>query len=198
MTIKSFSLFWLFHSIKYYLCNHLIAYCPFEKCRHIYYRKIMKIGIGEDSHVSMGQFITGFYKKPAISIGKNTVINRRCYIDGRIGVTIGDNCNISFGVTFISLQHNAQSPSFACTGNPIIIENNVWLGANSIIMPGVTIGNGSVIGAGAVVTKSIPPFSIAVGVPAKVIKSRNKNINYLTSFHPYADTDIFDESPNFK
>jgi acetyltransferase-like isoleucine patch superfamily enzyme len=54
----------------------------------------------------------------------------------------------------------------------VIIEDNVWLAANVNVMPGVRIGEGSVIGAGAVVTKDIPPYSIAVGVPARIIKSR--------------------------
>ena len=54
----------------------------------------------------------------------------------------------------------------------VVIGSNVWIGANAIVLPGVTIGKGSVIGAGIVVTKDIPPYSVAVGVPAKVIKSR--------------------------
>ena len=56
--------------------------------------------------------------------------------------------------------------------NPVTIGNDVWLGRRVIIMPGVTIGDGCVIGAGAVVTKDIPAYSVAVGVPARVIKSR--------------------------
>ena len=57
----------------------------------------------------------------------------------------------------------------------VTVEDDVWIGSNCVILPGVTIGCGSVIGAGAVVTKDIPPYSIAVGVPAKVLKQR-KNI----------------------
>ena len=57
---------------------------------------------------------------------------------------------------------------------PVVIGDDVWLGRRAIILPGVCIGNGSIIGAGAVVTKDIPPFSVAVGVPAKVIKDRKQ------------------------
>jgi acetyltransferase-like isoleucine patch superfamily enzyme len=60
---------------------------------------------------------------------------------------------------------------------PPIIEDNVWIGANCIIMKGITIGEGSVIGAGSIVTKDIPPYSIAVGVPAKVIKNRQEEFD---------------------
>ena len=58
--------------------------------------------------------------------------------------------------------------------NPVVIEDDVWIGSRVIIMPGVHIGEGCVIGTGTIVTKNIPPYAVAVGVPAKVIKFRNK------------------------
>ena len=78
--------------------------------------------------------------------------------------------------SFIALEHQFSEDDITKhvgnADNPIIIESNCWIGYGVIILAGVTIGNGSIVGAGAVVTKNIPPFSICAGVPARVIKKR--------------------------
>lgn len=118
--------------------------------------------------------------KGDVRIGNYTKINRDVVIDssppGKI--IIGDNCLIANGVTFRNANHGIARTDILIKNQPkvvkdIIVKNDVWIAANCVILPGVTIGEGSVIGAGAVVTKSIPPYSVAVGVPAKVIKQRN-------------------------
>ena len=101
-----------------------------------------------------------------------------CFITGP--VTIGKNVLMGPNVQIYTSNHKFDDLSVPIgqQGNeeakPVIIEDDCWLAANVIILPGVTIGTGSVIGAGAVVAKSVPPYSICVGNPAKVIKSRNK------------------------
>ena len=86
------------------------------------------------------------------------------------GVSIGRNCAISFGVTIIDDDgHGFGPPPYSA---PIVIEDHVWIGCNATILKGVTIGKGSVVAAGAVVTKSCPPNSLLAGVPAKVIRER--------------------------
>lgn len=112
-----------------------------------------------------------------IKIGYNVFINRGGYITARGPIIIGDNVIIGPGVVINSGMHNYQDKTTLIRNQghrilPIDIENDVWIGANAVIMPGVTIGKGSVVGAGAVVTTSIPPYSVAVGVPAKVKKMR--------------------------
>lgn len=112
-----------------------------------------------------------------ISIGYNCFINRNVYITARADITIGSNVLIGPGVVINSGMHHYDDPNTIIRDQghriqPITIGNDVWLGANSVIMPGVTIGDGCIIGAGAIVTKSIPPYSVAVGIPAKVIKKR--------------------------
>lgn len=96
------------------------------------------------------------------------------YIDYGGGVTIGKNVKIGYGVIILSVSTITGSEKEKVIRKPVKIGYNVEIGSNTVIMPGVTIGNGSTIGAGAVVTKDIPPNSIAVGVPAKVV--RNKEI----------------------
>lgn len=112
-----------------------------------------------------------------IHIKKHVHVSRGTYINGIGNVTIGNDCMIGPHVVIISGTHNfkdVQTPirKQGSSKKMIVIEDNVWLAANVNVMPGVRIGEGSVIGAGAVVTKDIPPYSIAVGVPARIIKSR--------------------------
>lgn len=114
-----------------------------------------------------------------IKLGYNVFINRGGYITARGPITIGDNVIIGPGVIINSGMHNYQSNDVLIRDQghrilPICIENDVWIGANVVIMPGVTIGEGSIVGAGAIVTSSIPAYSVAVGVPAKVIKKRGE------------------------
>lgn len=109
-----------------------------------------------------------------VSIGDNTVIDAYVHIWGNGGVTIGRDVLIASHCCITSLTHDSSAALFRqkTIAKPVIIEDNVWLGYNVTVLPGVTIGKGSIIGAGAVVTKDIPPNSIAVGNPAKVIKQR--------------------------
>ncbi len=171
---------------KFFFANHLIAGVPSFRIRHWYYRTILHYGIGRDSSIHMGVFVTG----NNVSIGDNVVINRKCYLDGRIGIAIRNNVSISPEAYIVSMEHDPDSPSFATRGGEVIIENNVWIGARAIIAPGVTIGEGAVIGAGAVVTKSIHPYRIAVGIPAREIRDRNRNLDYKLRYFPWFDTDV--------
>ena len=113
-----------------------------------------------------------------IRIGKNCTINSFCFIDAdKGGVEIGDNALIGPHVGIHGSNYNYESREKliidqGIVSNGIRIEDDVWIGSHSTILDGVTIGKGAVIGAGAVVTKDIPPYSVAVGVPAKVIKER--------------------------
>lgn len=173
-------------ALCFYLGNHLFMNFWSYKLRHWWLRKVCGITIGKDSSIHMGCFVTG----SNIVIGNNTVINRGSYLDGRAGVTIGNNVNISHQTLIQTLTHDPQNPTFVCLVKPVTIKDNVWVGARAIILPGVTIGEGAVIGAGAVVSKDVPPYTIAVGNPARVIKKRNEKIEYRSRYFPYFDTDI--------
>lgn len=165
---------------------------PCESFRHLMLKRLLGITIGEETHLSMNLFLTGYWKGCDIRIGRNCVINRGCYLDGRSGIEIKDNVNISFGTTIITLQHDPQSSDFKCEGGKVLINSNVWIGAKAIILPGVTIGEGAIVAAGAVVCKDVESYSIVGGVPAKKISIRSRNLSYRTNFHPLFDTDIAD------
>ncbi|WP_325437918.1 acyltransferase [Pseudomonas nitroreducens] len=196
--IKQFLLrrssYYFLAAAKYYLANNWISRCPYERLRNIYYRRILGIQIGQDTHVSMRMFFTGYHSRCNVRIGNNCVINRETYLDGRTGVEIGNNVNISFQTCILSLHHDHNSPDFVAIGAPVVIKDNAWIGARATLLPGVIIGEGAVVAAGAVVARSVPDYTVVGGVPAKVIGERNRHLTYKTKFSPYFDTDVFDES----
>lgn len=117
-----------------------------------------------------------------INIGKNCSINSFCHFSGNGGIDIGNNVLIATQCVLISANHKFDLIDIPIceqgeTRDAITIGDDCWLGAGVKILQGVTIGEGSVIGASAVVTKDIPPFSIAVGVPAKIVRKRDTTIS---------------------
>ena len=99
-------------------------------------------------------------------------------LDGRRGITIGSNVNLSSGVWIWTLQHAINDPNFGTEGGPVEIGDRAWVSCRVVILPGVRIGTGAVIAAGAVVTRDIPDFAIAAGVPARVIGHRACDLRY--------------------
>lgn len=117
-----------------------------------------------------------FSLQPQISIGKATYINRHTFIDAVLSITIGEHCAIGPNCYITDHNHGLdlakpplEQPMIA---QPTKIGDRVWLGAKVTVLKGVTIGDDAVIGAGSVVTKNIPQGAIALGIPAKVIKTR--------------------------
>lgn len=119
-------------------------------------------------------------KGVGVSIGNNTGINTNVFLGGQGGIDIGDNVLIGPGVKIFSENHVFSDPNIiikdqGVTRLGVRIENNCWIGANVTILDGVNIGQGCIVAAGSVVTKSIPPNSVAKGVPAKFLKRRNSH-----------------------
>lgn len=113
---------------------------------------------------------------PSIIIGDNCFVGCGCEFNISSYLRIGNNCLIASGTRFI--DHNHGITVGALIGDQprvsgaITVESDVWIGANCIILKGIHIGQGSIIGAGSVVTKSVPPYSIVAGVPARLIRRR--------------------------
>src|SRR6478609_7855845 len=107
-----------------------------------------------------------------LTLGKDVFINLGCRFQDTGGITIGDGTLIGHGTTLTTLDH-ALDPSRRAdmTPQPIHIGRRVWFGANVTVVPGVRIGDGAVVGAGAVVTKDVPADTIVAGVPARVLRS---------------------------
>ena len=132
--------------------------------------------IQKDGNLSKGVVINCYGGK--VNIEQNVFIGENVIIYGHGGVYIGENTLISMHTCIISSNHTIPSKNILIRSQPDIllpvkIGNDVWLGAGAKVLGGVTIGDGCVVGAGAVVSKNLAPYSIAVGVPAKVIGCRN-------------------------
>jgi acetyltransferase-like isoleucine patch superfamily enzyme len=111
-----------------------------------------------------------------IRIGRDSLIGEYNVIRGQGGVTIGDRVYTSPGTQIIAVNHVFNDPERpfveqGITAEGIVIEDDVWLGSNCVVTDGVRVGKGSVVAAGAVVTKDVPPHSVVGGVPAKVIRT---------------------------
>jgi acetyltransferase-like isoleucine patch superfamily enzyme len=112
-----------------------------------------------------------------ITVGQHCFFGEYTCIRGQGGVRIGDGVYTGTQVQIAAVNHVYSDPDKfikdqGITAQGITIEDDVWLGSNAVVVDGVTIGKGCVVGAGAVVTKDLPPYSVAVGVPAKVVKDR--------------------------
>lgn len=106
-------------------------------------------------------------------IGDHTRVGLRNTIIGP--VTIGSHVNLAQNITVTGLNHNFEDvytpiDEQGVSTSPVVIEDDVWVGANAVILPGVTIGKHSVVAAGSVVSKSIPPYSVCAGIPARIMK----------------------------
>jgi maltose O-acetyltransferase len=176
-----------FHkSLLYYFYNHFITSFPSFTIRNFYLNYILKIKIQPKTAIHMDCFIA-FNN---IIIGHNTIINRRCYLDGRGGIKIGNNVSISPEVYIISLSHDANDREYRIFGKITQIDDHAWIGSRAILMPGVVVGEGAIVGAGAVVTKNVAPYTIVGGNPAKEIGKRKSDLNYSLNFYSFFDTDI--------
>lgn len=115
-------------------------------------------------------FYTDFGKN--ITVGKNVFINACCHFQDQGGITLGDNCLVGHNVVFATLNHGfVPEERQSMLPAPIVVGRNVWIGSNSTILQGVTIGDNSIIAAGSVVTKDVPANAIVAGVPARFIRS---------------------------
>lgn len=153
----------------------LHAFVVWWKYRNIVFQRV---GKGSNYRALSSVFL---YAKN-ISIGNNVQIGPRAYLDGAGGIELGDGCIIAPEVKIYSRSHNFDDNVQALPFDnvmlvaPVKVGRYVWVGANAIVLPGVEIGDGAVIGAGSVVSKSIPACAVAVGNPAVVKKYRDRAV----------------------
>jgi acetyltransferase-like isoleucine patch superfamily enzyme len=158
----------------------ILSHFPSHHFRNFFLKYLFRLKLDKSSIIYSGFNI----RRPTkISIGKGTVIGYNCELDGRKGISIGSFVNVSSDVKFYTLQHDFNCSNFSTVGAPVIIEDYVWVSVRVIVLPGVKIGKGAVIAAGAVVTKSVEPYSIMAGIPAKKIGERIKKLKYNPSDH---------------
>jgi maltose O-acetyltransferase len=162
-----------------YFANHVINHIPLHFVRLGFYRVFLNFDIDSGSTIFMG---TWFDSKTYFKMGKNSIINQKCRLDNRGCITIGESVSISAEVCILTADHDRQRSDFATRLRSVTIEDYVFIGTRAIILPGVTLGKGSLVAAGAVVTKDVTPFTVVAGVPAKPIGSRPSDLNYSVSY----------------
>ena len=146
-----------------------IGHFPSHSVRNLKYR-IFGIKIGKGSTIHMW---ASFFNPANITVGEDTIIGDHAFLDGRASLTIGSHVAFASSVMIYNSQHDIEDKDFTAISKPVAIEDYVFLGPKSIILPGVRIGKGAIVAAGAVVTKNVAPFKIAGGVPAREIGERN-------------------------
>ncbi|MDV0785986.1 acyltransferase [Citrobacter amalonaticus] len=164
-----------------YVWEFLISKIPNNYIRRIYFCRFMKNEAAEPISLLRNINLTCV---GGIAIGRNTTINKGVYLDGRGKIYLGSNVSISPDVKIITASHDVNCPEFTLQLKPVDIDDYVWVCSAAIILPGVTLGKGSVIAAGAVVTKDVAPYTIVAGNPARVIGYRKKELHYSPLWRP--------------
>lgn len=169
----------------YYACNHLFNKVPSQSFRKWLYTKLLGYQVGKNAIIQMGCYIYCRGNIGMLKIGDDTMINRECVLDSRGGLYIGSKVNISPYVQIYTASHDPQSSTFAEVRAAVYIDDYCWLSTRSMILPGVHIGKGAIVAAGAVVSRNVEPYSIVGGIPAHVIGKREQNLNYSPIWNTY-------------
>lgn len=159
------------YSFIYNVIFNIFEFLPFIVRYPLY--KLMFKQLGNNVHID---FKTYFRYPKKISIGSDVSVNRGCqffagYYSGA-EIIIKNNIALGPNVIFYAAGHDVEKVGLDDVGATITVESNSWIGGNSVILQGVTVGEGAVVAAGSVVSKDVPPYSVVGGVPAKVIKKR--------------------------
>jgi acetyltransferase-like isoleucine patch superfamily enzyme len=135
------------------------------------------IAIGKHVYIGHYTILKGYYKNKMV-IGEGTWIGQQCFFHSAGGLMIGKNVSIAPGVKILTSSHGEEGVEKPILHSriefaPVTIEDDCNIGIGVIILPGVTIAQGTLVGAGAVVNKDLPPYAVAAGVPARVIRTRS-------------------------
>lgn len=161
------------------LSSKITSHIPSHILRNFLYRYMFQVKMAKGVTIYGGVEMRSPWK---IEIGENTVIGNDCLLDGRRGLKIGKNVNVSSGVWIWTLHHDPQSPTFEAVGEQVVIEDYVWLCSRSTVLPGIVVAKGAVLAASAVAVKDVPRYMIVGGIPAKEIATREKGLIYQTGF----------------
>ena len=172
------SLIWDFRRAAYSFRNYLLiitSHLPTNYLRILIYKNAFRMDIEKDVFIDQDCFIHG---PSRITLARGTKVNRGVVLDGRFPIRIGENVSISIYSIILTLEHDLSDPEFKSRGGPVEIGKRVFIGARAVILPGVKIGEGAAVAAGAVVTMDVEPYTIVGGVPARPIGRRPQNLDY--------------------
>jgi maltose O-acetyltransferase len=168
--------------------NYLIGRMPSYTVRHAWYRRVLGWYLGPNAAILRGQYVDIRSLRrngKRVSIGAGTVIDHDCLLCTAGGLLIGQNVLISPGVWLLTESRDMNDAQFAETHQPIVIDDYAWIGPRAIILGGVTIGRGAIVQAGALVAQDLEPNSVAGGVPARVVGTRElRSPSYSLNYRP--------------
>ncbi len=119
-----------------------------------------------------------------LSMGPGSSIGQRCYIDARGGIRMDSHASISREAALLTATHMPDDPDFTAALAPIHLAQGSWIGVRALLMPGVCVGEGAIVGAGAVVTSDVAPYEIVAGVPARTLRKRAQPVNFKGHWRP--------------
>jgi maltose O-acetyltransferase len=158
------------------MTNEVISRVPSFGLRRAWYQRVLGMSLGRHAGVHLGCYVwfysPGQVRRAGVRVGANSRVNRDCCLDVRGGLRIGDNVSVSPEVMVLTAGHSIADPAFPVEHRPVTIQDHVWIGSRAMVMPGVTIGRGAVVAAGAIVTRDVPAFTVVAGVPAKPVGAR--------------------------
>jgi acetyltransferase-like isoleucine patch superfamily enzyme len=124
------------------------------------------------------------YSPRRLTLGRDSVIGRSCFVDARGGITIGELVNVTSFTRFMTAKHLVDEPGFPAVFEPIVVEDRAWIALGATVLGGVTIGEGAIVAAGAVVTRDVPPRAIVAGIPAQVVRRRADGVGMEQGYRP--------------
>ncbi len=165
-----------------YLLNHVVNRIPVVGLRM---RAYAALGVEFDDRdstvVTLG---VEMWAGSNVSLGARTAIGQHSYIDARGGVRIDSDVSLSRETCVLTAAHDLDDPQFGAPTAPVHIEHHAWLGVRATVLPGVRVGEGAVVAAGAVVTRDVEPYTVVAGVPAKQIRTRPSPMTYEMLWRP--------------
>ena len=169
-------------SLVSYAYNHCFGRIPSRTVRHLFLKAYLR-RFGNATGVQLG---CSFLNGRNVVLGDRNVLNFGCLFDGRrFEVRLGNDVSIGPEATILTLGHDPQSSTFADKGGPVVVGDRAWIAYRAVILPNVTIGEGAIVAAGAIVTKDVAPFTIVAGNPARPIGSRNDKLEYRLNYRPW-------------
>lgn len=153
---------------RLYFIHAISKHVPFHTLRNFIF-SLNGAKIGKGSVLHMG---CKFFDPAGVEIGEDTIVGDSSFLDGRARLTIGSHVDVASEVMIYNSEHDIESAEFSAREEPVEIGDYVFIGPRAIILPGVKIGNGAIVAAGAVVTKDVASNTIVGGVPAKPIGER--------------------------
>jgi len=165
-----------------YVFNHVVNRMPLVGPR---LRAYAMLGVDFDdratANIALGVRV---WSGRGLSIGRRSTVDQRCYLDARGGLRIEHDVSISREVTVLTATHDPDDPAYATRFGAVHVGSHAWIGARALILPGVRIGEGAVVAAGAIVTRDVDAYMIVAGNPAKPLRERPRPMSYELDWRP--------------